>query len=125
MHQNQNNLFQYLQKSKFQRFKIEKGTNSAARAIALKVYGNEGEHRKVALEVGHFIFGGKEHWKKELQVTNMKEYVSELRNGTRAFSDNEIKAAAKLYDVPIIVYSGALVKDLFFRVFPPMTYNGQ
>jgi len=55
----------------------------------------------------------------------MKEYVNHIRDGAKPFSENEIRAAAKLYDMPIIVYSSALIKGSFFKVFGPMTYSGQ
>jgi hypothetical protein len=95
-------IVKYLVKKKFKKKKNQKGANGAPGAISIRVHGDDSKHALVRKEIIDFI------------NKNPKFKGERFEKAIRGpFSEDEFKAAAYLYDIPIVlIYYGN--KTTFF-----------
>jgi hypothetical protein len=92
-------LYRFLQKRRFLYISIVKDGNCGPRAIAARITGNQNGHMEVREKV--------------CSELESQSYADRMRKDGTWFTDIEFQAAAKAYDIPIIVFS-PLHKTAFF-----------
>jgi hypothetical protein len=117
-------ILRYLCLKNYETVHIKKGNNSGPRAISVKVFGSQNQHKKVRKEVQENLI--QEYTKKDASIDAkqlLKEYKEQCRQNNR-FTEQELQAAAYLYDFPIIVLSFKCKMAFFDCLFEAKTAEG-
>ena len=96
--------------------------NTAAKVLALRIYGHQKFHRKVRKELSQYLQCQHEFWGKLRQDENYLEHISRFSFSGEVFTPTELLAAAKFYNTPIVCPS--IKSDRYLIVLNAYTLEG-
>jgi hypothetical protein len=78
--------------------------HSGPRAIATRVMGHQKKHAKVRRSICQYMLSLPTFWANQKKIQDLSQFIQNQLMVNERFTGVEMRAAAKLYDLPIIIF---------------------